>query len=62
MNMMISYQELVRTFLNVKRSIGVAAGEGKSADELIAVLKPGVWAGFDLAGGPDRSVVHEVRA
>ena len=38
------------------------SGEGKTADELIAVLKPKVWAGFDPAGGPDYSVVHEVRA
>ncbi|EPV0637160.1 DNA adenine methylase [Klebsiella pneumoniae] len=56
------YRNFTHDRINVKRSIGVAAGEGKSADELIAVLKPGVWAGFDLAGGPDRSVVHEVRA
>ena len=56
------YRNFTHDRINVKRSIGVAAGEGKSADELIAVLKPGVWAGFDLAGGPDCSVVHEVRA
>ncbi|MGR7048928.1 DNA adenine methylase [Klebsiella aerogenes] len=55
------YRNFTHDRINVKRSIGVAAGEGKRADELIAVLKPEVWAGFDLAGGPDCSVVHEVR-
>lgn len=56
------YRNFTHDRINVKRSIGVAAGEGKRADELIAVLKPEVWAGFDPAGGPDCSVVHEVRA
>ena len=56
------YRNFTHNRINVKRSIGIAAGEGKTADELIAVLKPKVWAGFDPAGGPDYSVVHEVRA
>jgi len=56
------YRNFTHDRINVKRSIGVAAGEGKRADELIAVLKPEVWAGFDPTGGPDCSVVHEVRA
>ncbi|MDM3290539.1 DNA adenine methylase [Citrobacter sp. Ce105] len=56
------YRNFTHDRINVKRSIGVAAGEGKRADELIAVLKPEVWAGFDPAGVPDCSVVHEVRA
>ncbi|ELY3538408.1 DNA adenine methylase [Cronobacter sakazakii] len=56
------YRNFTHNRINVKRSIGIAAGEGKTTDELIAVLKPKVWAGFDPAGGPDYSVVHEVRA
>lgn len=56
------YRNFTHNRINVKRSIGIATGEGKTADELIAVLKPKVWAGFDPAGGPDYSVVHEVRA
>ncbi|CZW46990.1 DNA adenine methylase [Enterobacter hormaechei] len=56
------YRNFTHDRINVKRSIGVAADEGKRADELIAVLQPEVWAGFDPAGGPDCSVVHEVRA
>ncbi|EKS7427506.1 TPA: DNA adenine methylase [Enterobacter cancerogenus] len=56
------YRNFTHNRIKVKRSIGIAAGEGKTADELIAVLKPKVWAGFDPAGGPDYLVVHEVRA
>ncbi|WP_130100486.1 DNA adenine methylase [Siccibacter turicensis] len=56
------YRNFTHDRISAKRSIGVAAGEGKRADELIAVLKPKVWAGIDPAGGPDCSVVHEVRA
>jgi len=49
--------------LTAKRSMGVAAGESKSAVEIIAVSKPVVWMGFDLAAkGCDRTVTHEVRA
>jgi len=56
------YRNFTLHCISVKRSIGVAAGEGKTAGELIAVLKPKAWAGFDLAAGHDYSVVHEVRA
>jgi len=56
------YRNFTLHRISAKRSIGVAAGEGKAADELIAVLKPKVWVGFDLASGPDFYVVHEVRA
>lgn len=48
--------------LTAKRSMGVAAGESKSAVEVIAVSKPVVWMGVDLAAGPDISVETEVRA
>ncbi|EOC1089941.1 DNA adenine methylase [Cronobacter sakazakii] len=44
------------------RSMGVAAGESKSAAEVIAVSKPAVWCGIDLAAGCDKTVIHEVRA
>lgn len=47
--------------ISTKRSIGVAAGGGKKADELIAVINPKVCVGVDLAGGRDYSVVREVR-
>ncbi|QHM72974.1 DNA adenine methylase [Mixta intestinalis] len=55
------YRSFTHNRINAKRSIGVAAGDGKSAGELIAVLKPKVWAGVDPAGGSDCSVVYEVR-
>ncbi|EMJ5880126.1 DNA adenine methylase [Enterobacter cloacae] len=55
------YRNFTLHRISTKRSIGVAAGEGKTAGELIAVLKPKVWTGVDLAGGPDYSVVREVR-
>ncbi|WP_312414053.1 DNA adenine methylase [Pseudescherichia sp.] len=48
--------------LTAKRSMGVAAGESKSAVEVIAVSKPHHWIGFDPAGGPDYCVKREVRA
>ena len=47
--------------ISTKRSIGVAAGEGKKADELIAVLKPKMCVSVD-PGGPDCSVVWKVPA
>ena len=56
------YRNFNHNRISVKRSIGVAAGEGKTAGELIAVHKPKVWVGVDPAVGPDCSVVHEVRA
>ncbi|MGX9754192.1 hypothetical protein ACWYRO_27150, partial [Klebsiella pneumoniae] len=80
MNMMISYQELVRTFPNsdtslirslyrnfthhyikAKRSIGVSAGESKSATEIIAVSGARCWVGFAPSRGVDSSAVYEVR-
>ncbi|MHA0769904.1 DNA adenine methylase, partial [Escherichia coli] len=45
-----------------KRSIGVAAGEGKSATEIIAVSGPRCWMGFDYSRGVDSSAVYGVRA
>lgn len=56
------YRNFTLHRISAKRSIGVAAGEGKTADELIAVLKPKIWIGIDPASGPDCTVVHEVRA
>lgn len=55
------YRKFTLHRISIKRSIGVAAGEGKKADELIAVIKPKVCVGGDLAGGRDYSVVREVR-
>ncbi|ELE8604487.1 DNA adenine methylase [Salmonella enterica] len=55
------YRKFTLHRISTKRSIGVAAGEGKKADELIAVIKPKVCVGVDLAGGRDYSVVREVR-
>ncbi|WP_048999108.1 DNA adenine methylase [Enterobacter bugandensis] len=55
------YRNFTLHRISTKRSIGVAAGEGKTAGELIAVLKPKVWTGVNLAGCPDYSVVREVR-
>lgn len=55
------YRNFTLHRISTKRSIGVAAGEGKTAGELIAVLKPKVWTGVDLVGGPEYSVVREVR-
>ncbi len=56
------YRKFTLYRISAKRSIGVAAGEGKRADELIAVLKPKVWAGFDPASSTDVTAIHEVRA
>lgn len=55
------YRNFTHKRISAKRSIGVAAGEGKNADELIAVLKPKVCVGVD-PGGPDCSVVWKVPA
>ncbi len=44
--------------ITAKRSMGVAAGDGKSAVEIIAT-KSACWFGVDFARGPDRTV--EVR-
>ncbi|HEP1897492.1 TPA: DNA adenine methylase [Kluyvera cryocrescens] len=63
------YRNFTLNCINAKRSMGVAAGEGKSAAEIIAFSKAPViysdelpWFGFDPAGGRDSSVTHEVQA
>ncbi|WP_222888586.1 DNA adenine methylase [Enterobacter sp. C2] len=57
------YRNFTLHKITAARSMGVAAGESKSAVEIIAVSKPVVWMGFDLAAkGCDRTVTHEVRA
>lgn len=55
------YRKFTLHRISTKRSIGVAAGEGKKADELIAVLKPRMCVSVD-PGGPDCSVVWKVPA
>lgn len=45
--------------ITAKRSMGVKAGESKSAKEIIAVSVPHVWVGIDLAAGRDYSGVYE---
>lgn len=52
------------TRISVARSVGVAAGEGKRASEIIAVRQPKsavIFTGFDMAAGPDCSVKVEVQ-
>lgn len=53
------YRKFTLHRISTKRSIGVAAGEGKKADELIAVLKPKMCVSVD-PGGPDCSVVWKM--
>lgn len=55
------YRKFTLHRISTKRSIGVAAGVGKKADELIAVLKPKMCVSVD-PGGPDCSVVWKVPA
>lgn len=55
------YRKFTLHRISTKRSIGVAAGDGKKADELIAVLKPKMCVSVD-PGGPDCSVVWKVPA
>lgn len=55
------YRNFTRHRITAKRSMGVAAGDGKSATEIIATKAPG-WFGVDVASGPDVSVETEVRA
>lgn len=50
------------TRINAPRSIGVAAGAGKGAAEIIATSKGLAWSGVDMATGCDRTAVTEVRA
>ncbi|EJG8073729.1 DNA adenine methylase, partial [Escherichia coli] len=56
------YRNFTHHYIKVKRSIGVAAGEGKSATEIIAVSGPRCWVGFDYSRGVDSSAVYGVRA
>lgn len=55
------YRKFTLHRISTKRSIGVAAGEGKKADEVIAVLTPKMCVSVD-PGGPDCSVVWKVPA
>ncbi|EDQ4901051.1 DNA adenine methylase [Salmonella enterica] len=52
------YRNFTRHRITVKRSMGVAAGDSKTAVEIIATKSAG-WFGVDFARGPDRTV--EVR-
>ncbi|WP_449547457.1 DNA adenine methylase [Lelliottia amnigena] len=47
------YRDFQLHQITAKRSMGVAAGESKSASEIIAVNTPYLWIGFDLAGAHD---------
>ncbi|EIB9632576.1 Dam family site-specific DNA-(adenine-N6)-methyltransferase, partial [Escherichia coli] len=53
------YRNFTHHYIKSKRSIGVSAGESKSATEIIATKSAG-WFGVDFASGSDRTV--EVRA
>ncbi|MCX8962727.1 DNA adenine methylase [Erwinia psidii] len=55
------YRDFTCYRITAKRSMGVAAGDGKSAVEIIAVSQPPYWIGLDPAGAPDRCAFHEVR-
>lgn len=55
------YRNFKRHRITAPRSLGVAAGEAKSAVEIIAT-KPTVFFGVDFATGSDRSVIAGVRA
>ncbi|MBJ4976605.1 DNA adenine methylase, partial [Salmonella enterica subsp. enterica serovar Typhimurium] len=52
----------IHHYIKAKRSIGVAAGDSKSATEIIAVAGPRCWVGFDPSRGADCSAVYGVRA
>ncbi|MBB9701596.1 hypothetical protein FSF33_023105, partial [Escherichia coli] len=56
------YRNFTHHYIKAKRSIGVAAGESKSATEIIAVAGPRCWIGFDPSRGVDCSAVYGVRA
>ncbi|HDR2890035.1 TPA: DNA adenine methylase [Enterobacter soli] len=47
--------------VTAKRGMGVAAGDGKTAEEVIAVNNPLRWLRFDPAKGSDCTAVYEVR-
>ncbi|MGZ9909307.1 Dam family site-specific DNA-(adenine-N6)-methyltransferase, partial [Escherichia coli] len=55
------YRNFTHHYIKAKRSIGVSAGESKSATEIIAVSGPRCWMGFDPSRGVDSSAVYEVR-
>lgn len=55
------YRDFTRHRIIAKRCMGVAAGDSKTAVEIIAT-KSACWFGVDLASGPDISVETEVRA
>lgn len=55
------YRNFTRHRITAKRSMGVAAGDGKSATEIIATKAAGLF-GVDVASGPDVSVETEVWA
>lgn len=55
------YRNFTLHRITAKRSMGVAAGDGKSATEIIATKAPG-WFGVDVASGPDVSVETEAWA
>ena len=56
------YRNFTHHYIKAKRSIGVAAGESKSATEIIAVSGARCWVGFDPLRGVDSSAVNGVRA
>lgn len=55
------YRNFKRHRIIAPRSLGVAAGEGKSAEEIIATKSAGLF-GVDFATGSDCSVIAGVRA
>ncbi|BBE76119.1 MULTISPECIES: DNA adenine methylase [Phytobacter] len=55
------YRNFKRHCITAPRSLGVAAGEGKSAEEIIATKSVGFF-GVDFATGSDRSVIAGVMA
>lgn len=55
------YRNFTRHRITAKRNMGVAAGDSKSAAEIIAT-KSACWFGVDLASGRDIPVETEVRA
>ncbi|MFU0630885.1 DNA adenine methylase, partial [Klebsiella pneumoniae] len=55
------YRNFTHHYIKAKRSIGVSAGESKSATEIIAVSGARCWVGFAPSRGVDSSAVYEVR-
>ena len=56
------YRNFIHHRLTANRNMGIAAGDGKSAVEIIATSKSCNWFGFDPAGGNDRTAKYEVQA